>query len=53
MVKPRTVLAILRIVGKLPAGHKARAVFFRIAGSPRGVCSADDVSEILSALRTV
>lgn len=42
--------ALLRHVGTLPHGHTARAVFFRIAGSPRGIACADDVFAILSAI---
>lgn len=42
--------ALLRYVGTLPHGHAARAVFFRIAGSARGIVCADDVSAILSAI---
>lgn len=46
----RATRRLLRHVGKLPHWHPARAVFFRIAGSPRGIVTADDVTAIVSAI---
>lgn len=46
----RVARRLLRHVATLPHGHNARAVFFRIAGSPRGIVSADDVAAIVSAI---
>ena len=46
----RIARRLLAIVAKQPHGSHARAVLFRIAGSPRGIVSADDVSAIVSAI---
>ena len=46
----RIAAKLLRIVGKLPREHVARATFFRIAGSPRGIVSPEHVNDILATI---
>ena len=53
MPTTRTILAVIRIVGKLPHGHAARALLFRIGGAPHGVHTADHVFAILAAARGI
>lgn len=47
----RAHLAVIRIVGRLPHGHGARALLFRMGGSPRGIQTLADLLEILAMVR--
>lgn len=47
----RALLRVIKLCGKLPHGHEARALLFKLAGSPRGVQTVTELRAILSLAR--